>query len=458
MSRTQVRRVAVVMLGLLAVLVATWTWTARGGNSAGRDAASDSRGASISGDGRSVTFVSEANDLVDGTGTDDCDESACFDDVFVRDTRKNNTALVSVGLDGGDANGDSDDPSISGDGRYVAFTSEAGNQVVGDENGQPDVFVRDLERGTTVRVSVDATGGDANGASSHPSISTTGRYVAFTSTAGDLVSADGNNEADVFVRDLHSSVTTRASVDTGGGDPNDRSFGASISGDGRHVAFSSDASDLVPGDGSVRDVFVRDVQAARTTRVSVAVSGGEPDDGVTRESSISGSGRYVAFSSRASDLVADDGNGVEDVFVRDLSAATTTRVSVDRDGGDGDGDSGEVGSLGRVSISEDGRHVAFFSEATDLVPGDTNGVGDVFVRDLQLGTTTRISVDFLGRQVNSHVAAGTSPAISADGRFVAFLSQEDLLVNDTSTGWDVYVHAVPAPTARGRPGGMHPAR
>ncbi|HEX8581523.1 MAG TPA: hypothetical protein VF640_04305 [Acidimicrobiales bacterium] len=325
---------------------------------------------SISPNGRHVSFQSSASDLV----PDDGNRSY---DVFARDLVTGTTRRVSVDLAGGDADGPSVLSSMSWSGRYVAFESDASDLVAGDGNGLEDVFVRDLATGTTVRASVDAAGDDADGESEWPRLSADGRLVAFHSEAGDLVPGDDNDLLDVYVRDLVAGTTTRVSVDGTGGDPNGLSYQPSISADGRHVAFGSAATDLVAGgdDGLHEDVFVRDLVAGVTTRVSVDVAGGDPDQ-TSRNPSTSGDGRYVAFYSEASDLVAGDGNGVYDVFVRDVATGTTTRVSVDRFGGD------PSGLSSRASISEDGRRVAFRSLAWDLVPGGPDHRSDVFVRIL----------------------------------------------------------------------------
>ena len=208
--------------------------------------------------------------------------------------------------------------SISATGRYVGFSSNANDLVPADGNPGYDVFVRDVKRGKTTRVSVDTAGGDADNDSFAPSISATGRYVAFFSWASDLVTADNSLRADVFVRDLQRGTTRRISVNTAGGDANDASFSPSISADGRFVAFASFASDLVSGDGNfVGDVFVRDVRAGTTVRASVNLLGEEAND-ASEEPSISTDGRWVAFRSDATNLVPGDGNSATDVFVRDL--------------------------------------------------------------------------------------------------------------------------------------------
>jgi Tol biopolymer transport system component len=245
--------------------------------------------------------------------------------------------------------------------------------VPGDGDATADVFVRDMVAGTTTRVSVDTTGGDPNGASLGASVSATGQYVAFTSLASDLVPGDGNAKEDVFLRDVVAGTTTRVSVDTGGGDANGISDSPAISTKGRYVAFVSFASDLVPGDGNgIDDVFVRDLVAGTTTRVSVDTAGGDAN-GTSYNPSVSTTGRYIAFQSSASDLVPGDGNSMYDVFVRDMVAGTTARVSVDTTGGDPNGVSLEP------SVSGTGQYVAFSSHASDLVPGDGNGFTDVFL-------------------------------------------------------------------------------
>jgi Tol biopolymer transport system component len=426
----------VAVVGLLPLLGGCAWITRASVDPDGGDADGDSDAQSISADGRYVAFHSFASDLAPGDG------NFAFD-VFVRDTRANTTIRVSVDTTGGDTDASSVQPSISADGRFVAFQSEASDLVAGDGNGVGDVFVRDLQTATTTRVSVDTGGLDSNERSAFPSISADGRHVAFPSSASDLVSGDGNGVEDVFVRDLQTATTTRVSVDTGGGDPNGRSTSPSTNADGRYVAFMSDASDLVAGDGNgADDVFVRDLQTATTARVSVDTAGGDAD-AASVFPEINGSGRYVAFNSDASDLVTGDGNINRDVFVRDLQAGTTSRVSVDTDGGDPDGASGFP------SISADGRYIAFNSDASDLVVGDTNQAGDVFVHDRQTGTTTRASVDVFGRQVDFHgdQTLGQTTSLTADGRYIAFDSNAPALIPDDGDNLrDIFVRVAVRPT------------
>jgi Tol biopolymer transport system component len=391
---------------------------------------------SISGDGRYVAFDSTSTNLVPG-------DLNSIDDIFVRDTRVGTTLRVSVDADGGDSNNNSGEPSISADGRYVAFRSGATDLVPG---GTPSggVFVRDLQSATTELVAGESFGDLSIIEHLEPSISANGRFVAFTTVIVDRVGS-AEDIVDIYVRDLDEGTTTRVNVDANGGDANDISGTASISADGRYVAFDSYASDLVANDsGQDNDVFVRDMQASTTTRVSLDTAGGEPNN-QSSVPSISAEGRYVVFSSAASDLVPADGTagpGGVDVFVRDLQLATTSRASVDTAGGDPDGPSGNLFS-GGPSISADGRYVAFSTAASDLVPDDGNSTHDVVVRDLATRTTTLASAGALGEQAND-LSGG--PSISADGRYVAFKSfATNLAGQEIGADWDVFVRAVVTP-------------
>jgi Tol biopolymer transport system component len=280
---------------------------------------------------------------------------------------------VSVASDGAQGNGDSFDNSISADGRYIAFASRASNLVAGDTNGKQDIFVHDRLTGQTTRVSVASDGAQGNGDSGQPVISADGRFVAFYSSASNLVPGDTNGVEDVFVHDRLTGQTTRVSVASDGAQGNGPSWGPSISADGRFVAFESRASNLVPGDtNGTTDVFVHDRHTGQTMRVSVA-SDGREGNSYSWLARISADGRFVVFTSDASNLVAGDTNGTWDVFVHDRLTGQTTMVSVASDGTPGNGR-----SIG-VSISGDGRFVAFMSEASNLVAGDTNGTWDVFV-------------------------------------------------------------------------------
>ena len=342
------------------------------------------------------------------------------------------TERVSMDSAGVEGNGFSYYPSISGDGRYVAFDSLATNLVPGDANGVGDVFVYDRETGAIQRVSVGSDGIEGNRVSRIPSISADGRYVAFISNATNLVLGDTNGVDDVFIHDRQTGTTERVSVATDSSQGDSSSGYPSISADGRHVAFSSRAANLVPGDTNADwDVFVRDRQTGTTERVSVS-SNGSQGDAYSGYPSISGDGRYVAFSSQATNLVAGDTNGAWDVFIHDRQAGITERVSMTSDGLEGNGHSRDC------AISADSRHIAFASFATNLVPGDTNGTWDVFVYDRETGTTERVSVGSSGNEGNGYSG---DPAISAEGRHITFSSfASNLVPEDANGSGDVFVH------------------
>jgi Tol biopolymer transport system component len=298
---------------------------------------------------------------------------------------------------------------------------------------------------TTMRVTVNSAGAPGNArpgdSSNLPiSISATGRFVAFSSAHANLVAGDGNYWDDVFVRDRRLGETTRVSVSSAGAVPNDFSFFPAISANGRFVAFASIASNLVPGDTNHRlDVFVRDRVRGETTRVSVNSAGAEADDGSVWRPAISADGRFVAFESASTNLVPNDHNGIRDVFVRDRRRGQTTRVSVSSSGAEQISGNGaeELGTI--PAISANGRFVAFSSRGKNLVEGDRNDTDDIFLRDRKRGETTRISVSSDGTEAND--TSLFYPSISPNGRFVAFTSWASNLVPGDENGHyeDVFV-------------------
>ena len=341
------------------------------------------------------------------------------------------TDRVSVDGSGGEGNASSGFPSISADSRFVAFSSDASDLVPNDTNSATDVFVRDRQAGATERASVDSAGVAGTGTSYAPAISADGRYVVFSSSASNLVPGDANGVTDTFVRDLQTGGTTLASVDSAGIQANDASYEPAVSADAHFVAFRSAASNLVPGDtNGVADIFVRDTQAGTTERVSVD-SAGNAAAASSYAPSTSDDGQYVAFSSAATNLVPADTNGRSDIFVRDRQAGTTTRVSLSSSGSQVNGHSYDA------AVSGDGSFVAFRSLASNLVSGDTNGAYDVFLHDRMSGATDLMSGDSTGAEGN---ALSGSPALSADGSFVAFRSLASNLVSgDTNVAADVFL-------------------
>ena len=394
----------------------------------GAQAAGDSNlrhgGGALSADGRYVVFHSYRESLVrnDRNGVAD---------VFLRDLDRGVTRLVSAAWDGGSADSYSVDASISADGRHVAFYSPATNLVAGDANGSGDIVVWSRESGTLEIASVNSNERAGNDESLESAISADGRFVAFTSFASNLARNDTNGRSDVFLRDRQAGYTERVSVASDGSQAKGYSWQPSVSADGRFVAFYSTASNLVPDDrGGMADVFVRDRQTRETRRVSEAADG-TPANGYSVQPVVSANGRYVAFVSAARNLVAGDSNGLIDVFVKDLASGAVERVSVATGGAQAKGPSFEP------AISADGRYVAFESFASNLVAGDTNGHNDVFVHDRETHTTRRVSEAPNGTPANDD---NWTPSISEDGRFVAFRSDAtNLAASDGNQSSDVYV-------------------
>jgi Tol biopolymer transport system component len=352
------------------------------------------------------------------------------EDVFVRDRVLGTTERISVSSTGGDAKGASNTLSISGDGRYVAFCSGASNLVTGDTNGSWDVFVRDRLLDTTERVNVASSGAESlPGTLFGISISAGGRFVAFSTDASNLVANDLNPSFDVFVHDRVLHTTELVSTGSNGQPGSASSISPSISADGRFVAFSTNAplesNDAWPG----TDVYVRDRQAQATSIVSVDPNG-LPADFHSFFGVLSADGRRVAFISAATNLVANDTDELPDVFLRDLQTGTTKLAA--RNPGT------PLDYLSQaMSISDDGRFVAFESLSYDLVPNDFNGFGDVFVYDDWTGSVGRVSVNALGIEASS---ASGCPAISGNGRVVAFESEATNLVPfDTNRSVDIFV-------------------
>ena len=380
----------------------------------------------MSGDGRYVGFSSDASNLVPGDNNQ-------FEDVFVYDRQTKITTRVSVTPEGGDPNNDSFYAGLSSDGRFVVFESLASNLVMGDKNEARDIFVYDRETNATTRVSQNMEGEDHNGIiGTPPAISANGRYIAFDSTATNLVPGEENNVQKIFVYDQQMGSISQVSLTPEGGNPNNGSSLPAISADGRYVAFVSSATDLVPGDGNgVQDIFVYDRQEETTTRVSVTPVGDDPND-KSFFPALSANGRYVAFDSNASNLVAGDDNETTDVFVYDRLLETTTRV-----GSTLEGEADLIFLGGAPALSADGRFVAFASNASDLVAGDVNEATDVFVYDQQKRTTSRLSIT---PEAGNPNGPSEAPTLSATGRYVTFESLASNLIEGDANGLeDIYV-------------------
>ncbi|MFJ8028764.1 TolB family protein [Streptomyces sp. NPDC096311] len=388
-------------------------------------------------------------------------------------------ARASVATDGRQADGASAEPALSANGRYIAFVSAAANLVRGDTNGVADVFVHDLRTGRTQRVAEGPATGvalsgdgrdvvfattaaltedDDNGLDdiylydrrthrtervSHghpdapprsrlnysPAISANGRIVAYTTATPDAAPGDTNGRDDVIVHDRRTGKNELVQYRTDGTLGDGDSLSASLSADGRQVAFET-ADQLDPNHDwtHARNVYVRDRLKGTTEQIS------RPTRFVYKESSfdssISANGRMFAFSSNVASLVPDDTNKVTDVFAFDRKTQTTVRVSTAADGTQADGVSAAA------SLSGDGRRVAFVSAATNLVPGDTNGLADVFVKDLRTGAVERVSVAADGTEADRPAVGSTS---LSDHRIAFSSAATNLVRGDTNDTVDVFV-------------------
>lgn len=320
------------------------------------------------------------------------------------------TEYVSISSNGTLSNGYSGEPSVSADGRYVAFSSYANNLVTNDTNYQSDIFVRDSVSNVTERVSISSNGNEANSDCYNPSISGDGRYITFNSYANNLVLNDNNYYSDVFLHDRYLHTTIRISNSDTEEEVNGDSLAASISSDGRYVVFMSYATNLVLNDtNTFNDIFIYNISSGTTKRVSVTSTGGETNSN-SFNPGISSDGRFVVFTSDANNLVANDTNGWLDIFVKDLKLNLITRISVSNSGEEGNGDSIQP------SISGDGTCIAFTSYADNLSPNDGNYKSDIFVYNQLTKKIDRISIN--GEEINkdSH-----DPAISENGRYIVFI-------------------------------------
>lgn len=403
----------------------------------------------MSANGRYVAFVSDATNLA-------ANDNNNASDVFVRDRLTGQTILVSVNATGtGTADQFSNGPTITPDGRFVVFLSASSNLVTDDAAQliHEDVYIRDLQLGTTKLVSRNFAGaGRGNGSSGSfdaLSISDDGRYVVFTSFATDLTAfTDNNNQQDVFVRDLQTNTTKLVSVNKDATGPgNNVSKVGVITPDGRFVAFISQARDLTAIDTPGQQVFIRDLQTNTTKLVTPNFSGtgassGGADPTGDRNLAISDDGRFVAFVSDSSNLVPNDTGSTRDIFVRDNQLETTFMVNVANNGLPP-----TTGNSGRFAMTPDGRYITFVSGCDTLVNNDSNQQQDVFVRDLQTNTTTLISVNQNGVAGGNGQADGffvslfVRPSISDDGRYVSFGSSAANLTStpDTNNSLDIFV-------------------
>jgi Tol biopolymer transport system component len=386
-------------------------------------------------DGTLVVFESGATNLMAGvTGHQ----------IYLRNAVTDALELISVNSSGVMGNGSSYQAHISSDGRYVAFTSNSNNLVAGDANNTDDIFVRDRQTGTTSRISAPIAGGETNGPSFQSRISGDGRFVLFESRADNLVAGDTNGMSDGFLADRTSGTLERVTLTSTGaeiiGSAGGRNETTAMSDDGNLIVFLTDADaiNVVPNDANTaQDIFLRDRAAGTTTRLSVNAQGQEGNNH-SLFPSISRDGTKVAFTSFASNLVANDTNGVADIFVLNRVNGVLSRIT------DGNAD------CAQVTISADGRYVAFASAASNLVADDTNGLNDQFLFDSVTGTLSLLSRASNGTPGNGPSGSQELPGlsvfccdahVSTDGRFVVYDSQaSNLTTGDTNNAGDVFMH------------------
>ncbi len=400
---------------------------------------------SASADGRYVAFVSEASNLV----PKDTNRKA---DVFLRDTETGKISRISVSTKGKQGNENSYNPSISDDGRFIVFDSFASNLVMGDLNRKGDAFLHDRQDGSTVRVSKGFDGKEADGQSGYATISGDGMHIEFESLATNILPNQADYPADIYVMNRVTGAVEWISKPLLGAQATGSSGNATISRTGRFVAFTSSADNILPGDYNKRDdIFVRDRQTGTTQRVTTTNIGQETNAN-SDFPSISDDGRFVAFESVASNIVSTDflqldhakllprgtnpliegdTNYESDVFVKDMQTGLSELISRSSAGVQG-----TQGSYG-AAISGDGSKVAFTSSAENLVGDDTNRKREIFLHELASKKTTRMSVSSDGKQGNELSA---TPAISRDGSKVVFVSDSsNLVAGDRNREGDVFV-------------------
>jgi Tol biopolymer transport system component len=377
--------------------------------------------------GRYEVFSSDASNLVEGVGNG-------YRQIYMRDRQTGEITLVSVGIDGEPAGGDCSDgtrrASISANGRYVVFDSDATNLVDMEFQGEHQVYVRDLQEGVTTLVSLGYDGKMGDYCAKEASISADGSYIVYGSNSSNILEGvAGSNLRQIFLYERATGTTTLISANSDGDQGNKCSRSPVISADGQHVAFDSNATNLLADavPSGVSYVYLRNIQTGVITLVSEGHDGSDPDAD-SYNPNISADGRYVAFYSYASNLVEGVAyNSNYHIYLRDMQEEVTTLVSVGYDGNPGNGHSYYP------SISADGRYVAFYSNAKNLVdreyPDESN---QIYLRDMQAEVTTLVSVGYDGNPGNN---SSSGPLVSADGGRVYFYSAASNLMEGVDSGY-----------------------
>lgn len=393
--------------------------TARGAEANGASSAP-----SISPDGTKMVFTSSATNLVAG-------DTNGVSDVFLKDINTGAISRLSVSASGGQLAKSSSGAYFVGDGSKVAFTA-ASSIVSDDTHSANDLYIKDLATGSYTRVYTTSTGVSANDTSNYGSFSQDGTKVAFQSYATNLVAGDTNGQSDIFVKDLVTGIVTRVSTVEGGAQANGSSGVPVLSPDGTKVAFQSSATNFVTGDTNIVDVFVKDLVTGTVLRVSSTQGWGTANNS-SSSAMFSPDSTKIAFVSRATNLVPGSTTSTDDIFVRDLLTGTLTLASSNANGVPANG------SYALIPVfSPDGTKLVFYSDATNMSAGDTPGTGDVFMKDLASGAVTRLSISLTGGNPNNYTY---QPApFSSDGTKAAFWSAaSDLVPGDANGVSDIFV-------------------
>lgn len=385
----------------------------------------DSSNAVLLNDGQHIIFQSSAANLI-------ANDTNASSDLFIKNISTGAIQRISTSSSNQQINGDSTEASISQNGQTVAFTSTANDLVSGDSNGQADIFVKNLTSGAINRVSVDAAGSQANAGSKQAQLSADATQVVFVSSATNLVANDLNAVDDIFVKNVTTGAISLVSTNSTKVQANAASWKPYFSADGGKVVFVSDASNLMVGDtNAVADIFVKDLATQEVVRVNVTKFGVQADK-ASDDAMFSVDATKVLFTSEATNLVDNDTNEVRDIFVKDLLTDELIRVNTNKAGEQANGVSYNA------RFSTDGRRVIFSSLASNLVADDTNGIVDVFVKDLDTGEITRVSRNNSGEQANA--LSGGSVGFSVDGTKVFFESiANNLDSNDSNVSKDIFI-------------------
>ena len=371
---------------------------------------------SLNSDGTKIAF--QSNSGIFGN------DSANLQHIYLKNTSSNTFSRISVDSNGNNADSISFSPSISGDGKIITYYSYAKNLVSGDTNNSTDVFARDLNTNKTILVSSSATGVYGNGESASPIVSRNGKFVAFDSKATNITTLSTNNKRQVYVKNLSTGEIDIVSINNAGLAGNQDSFLPSISNDGRYVAFASYASNLPSANANKYDIYIHDRQTNTTELVSVGANNH------SGQATISGDGRYVAFLTLATTIVSGDTNSTADIIIYDRNNSTFQRVQK----------SGSIpnGPSFAPKFSEDGRFLAFYSAASNLITNDTNAKVDLFVFDNALNSIERLNLNASGGQTSVNI--GNVISISGNGQVAAFSTPESLVgAADENNQNDVYI-------------------